>query len=257
VGEWRGKPVARVGELQSRNLAVGQTRVGARVLGIWIDIVRTTLGRPRVPVGGALGHVEDGAARRVVVDDPIGKTIERVALADELTSDRIDFGQRHPVGRRPLVDAYQLRRQHQRRQADDRHIQGDAVVVGGIALRDSESLAAALRGADVVVEARAAAVDALHDDHCRIVRLLHLLVAEVRDRFLVKPPVVRSRTDRERPAAAAPGSERYLVSGIAAVGGKAARDQRRARRSAAGEIRHDAVVPAAPDLGGATTPRCR
>ena len=63
-----------------------------------------------------------------------------------------DLGRRHPVGDRLLVDANQLRREHQRREVHDRNVGDDAVVVGGIALRDGQRFASALRRADVVVE---------------------------------------------------------------------------------------------------------
>ena len=120
--------------------------------------VRAALRRPRMAVRRALADVEDRPARHVVVDDAVRQAVERVALPHELAADRVDLRPRHPVGRRLLLDADQLGREHQRREIDDRHVGGDAVVVGGIPLRDGQRFAPALRRADVVVEPRPFAV---------------------------------------------------------------------------------------------------
>src|SRR5690606_19470226 len=116
--------------------------------------------------------------------------VELVALADELGADRRSLAGGHPVGSRLFLDADQLRREHQGGEAEDRHVGNDAVVVGRITLRDGEGFAATLRTADVIVETRTFAVDALDDHHRRVVRLLHLHVAEVPDGLVVQRPVV-------------------------------------------------------------------
>ena len=207
-------------------------------------------------VGRAAAQVEDRAAGHVVVHDAVDQAVEPVALPHELAADRVDLGRRHPVGRRLLVNANELGREHQRREVHDRHVGRDAVVVGRIALRDGQRFAAALRRADVVVEARALAVHALDQHHRGVVRLLHLRVAEVADRFVVERPVLIGRRGR-RPAAAA--ERRQLVARVAAVGGEAALQQRRSTGAelAAGEVRNDAVDAAAAHLRRPAVPRRR
>ena len=81
-------------------------------------------------------------------------------------------------------------RKHQGRETDNRHLRCNAVVVGRIALRDSQCLAAALRRTDKVVEPWPLTVQAFDENHRRIVSLLHLHVAEVLDCFVAESPVV-------------------------------------------------------------------
>ena len=173
----------------------------------------------------------------------------------------------HPVGQRLFLDANQLGREHQRREAHDRHVGDDAVVVGRIALGDGQRFAAALRRADVVVEARPLAVQPLDEHHRGVVRLLHLHVAEVGDRLVVERPVVRGGVVARRggwPRRAAPprrgrtaaaGAEAGLVSRIAAVGDEAARqERRRARAGTPGQVGDGAVHAAAAQLDRAAGP---
>ena len=142
----------------------------------------------------ALLDVEDRAARHVVVDDAVGEAVERVALPHELAANGVDLRRGDPVGERLLLNADQLGREHQRREADDRHVSGDAVVIGRVTLRDGQRFAASLRRSDVVVELRPGAVQPLDDDDRGVMRLLHLHVAEIGDRFVVECPVVARRT---------------------------------------------------------------
>ncbi len=152
VRERRGKRVAAVDELERRDLPVGEAGGCRRIGRIGIDVVRTPLRGPGLAASGALLHVEDGAARHVVVDDPVGEAVEAVALPHELAADGIHLGARHPVGERLLLTPDQPGREHQRREVDDGHVGDDAVVVVWIALGDGQRFAAALRRADVVVD---------------------------------------------------------------------------------------------------------
>jgi hypothetical protein len=63
--------------------------------------------------GRALLHIEDLAARDVVVDEAVHQTVELVALAHELASNGIDLGVGHPIIERFLLDTVQRSRQHQ------------------------------------------------------------------------------------------------------------------------------------------------
>jgi hypothetical protein len=101
----------------------------------------------------------------------------------------------------------------------NRHVGSDAVVVGGIPLRHGQPFAPALRRADVVIEARPLAVHARDQRHRGVVRLLHLRVAEVPDRFVAEGPILVGRCGR-RSAAAAEG--RQLMARVAAVRGEPA-----------------------------------
>ena len=195
---------------------------------------------------------------------PSASPSSAVALPHELAANGVHLGRRHPVRQRLLVDANQLGRQHQRREADDRHVRGDAVVVGRIPLRDGQRLAAALRRADVVVEPRPLTVRALDDDHRRVVRLLHLRVAEVLDRLVVQRPVVcrvgsGARGGRRR---AAPAPERRS-DGRSRCRRSRSRDRAATgparpvhRRSDWGRCRSCRRRPAAP-RGATTTPAAR
>ena len=162
-----------------------------RIGRIGIHVVRTTFGCPRLAPCRALLDVEDGAARLIVVDDPVGEPVEAVALAHELATDRIHLGARHPVGERLLLNPDEPGREHQRREVDDRDVRDDAVVVVGIALRDRQRLATALRRADVVVHGRLPAIRPLDEHHRRVAGLLHLHVAEVLDRLVNERPLRR------------------------------------------------------------------
>ena len=66
-------------------------------------------------VGRTLAHVEDGAARHVVIDDAVRESVELVALADELAANRFDLRRSHPVRQRLLLNADQLRAQASRK----------------------------------------------------------------------------------------------------------------------------------------------
>ena len=142
VCERRGEGVAGVGELERRHLPIGETGVGRGVGRIRIDVAGAALRRPRVTSALALRNVEDLATRHVVVDDAVGEAVERVALAHELAANGVDLRRGDPVGERLLLDANQLGSEHQRREADDRHVCGDAVVIGRVTLRDGERFAA-------------------------------------------------------------------------------------------------------------------
>src|SRR5688500_13673819 len=95
-----------------------------------------------------LRDVEDRAAPHVVVDHAVGETVEGVGLSHDVAAYSVDLGRRDPVGERLLLDANQFGREHGRGETDDWHRGGNAVVVGGIALRDGERLATALRRPD-------------------------------------------------------------------------------------------------------------
>ena len=145
-----------------------------------------------------------------------------------------------------------------RREVHNRHVGRDAVVVGGIALRHREAFAAALRRADVVVEARPLAVQPRDQHHRGVVRLLHLRIAEVPDHFVVERPVLvgwRGRRRGGRPAAART-ERRQLMARVAAVRGEAALQKRRPGRAEldTGQVRDDAVNPAAAELRRAAVP---
>ena len=239
VLERRGKRVAAVDELERRDLSVGQAGGGRGIGRIGIDVVRAALRCPRLAPLGALLDVEDGAARLIVVDDPIGEPVEAVALTHELAADRIDLGARHPVGERLLLNPDEPGREHQRREVDDGDIRDDAVVVVGIALRHRQRFAAALRRADVVVHGRLAAIRPLDEHHRRVARLLHLHVAEVLDRLVDERPLRRVLD---------------AVARVAPVGDDALGRPDRAA-AAAGEVGDDAVHPAAAELRGAQRPR--
>ena len=134
-----------------------------------------------------------------------------------------------------------------RGEVDDRHVGDDAVVVGRIALRDGQRFASALRAADVVVEARTFAIDALHDDHRGVVRLLHLHVAEVVDGLVVERPVVATAGSAARRATtrgAPPASRTRRTRRSAGRGGhRPGRDRR------AGTTRASGRRPARPHRG--------
>ena len=186
----------------------------------------------------SLTDVEDGAARHVVVDDPIDEAIEIVTLPHELAADRVHLGARHPVGHRLLLDADEPRRQHQRREVDDGDVGDDAVVVVWITLGNRQRFAPALRRADVVTDARPGAIHALDEDHRRVVGLLHLQVAEVLDRLVHEGPFRRVF---------------HRVAGVAPVCDDAlCRPHRRATTSA--KVGNHAVHPAATELRGAQRP---
>jgi len=204
----------------------------------------------------ALLYVEDCAAGHVVVDHAVRKAVEFVALAHELAADRVDLGRRHPIGQRLLLNADQFRRKHQRGEAEDRDLGGDAVVVGGVALRHSQSFAAALRGAEEIVVPRVLAVGALDQNHGGVVRLLELHVAEIGDGLVIDGPLVGGRIGGAKTGCAghahppaAHSEAAHLVARIATVGGETLRKQRRpAATDAAGQHRNRAVHAAPAQL---------
>ena len=158
-----------------------------------------------------------------------------------MTSPRIalTFAERHPVGGGLLLNPDEFRGQHQRGEVHNRHVRRDAVVVGRIALRHRQRLAAALRGTDVIVVLGLRAVHALHQHHGGIVRLLHLHVAEVLDRFVIQPPVdprarAAARRDGRTPASGGPNRCRRWRSRAA---GATVRRRRTHHRQRAGRCR--------------------
>ena len=75
----------------------GQAGSGARVGWIGIDVIRTALCGPRLSIGQTLAHVEDSPAADVVIDDPVGQSIQLVTLAHEFAADGVHFGWSDPV----------------------------------------------------------------------------------------------------------------------------------------------------------------
>ncbi len=196
----------------------------------------------------ALFHIEGFAASHVVVDDSVDEAVEFVALPHELAADGIDLRGSDPVRLRLFVNADQRRPQHQRREANDRHVGGDAVIVVRISLGNGQSLAASLRSSDEVIVLGFAPVQALDQHHGGIMRLLQLHVAEIADRLFVQRPIVgRGFGWRCSPRRAS--AEACLMAGVAAIGHIALRE-RRARQH-----RDRAVHAAASQLHGAAVPR--
>ena len=154
--------VSAVDQLERRDLAVGKARCRTRILRIGFNVVRTPLGGPGIPVGRALAHVENGSARHVVINDAVRKSIEFVALPDEFGANGFGLRGSHPIGRRLFLDADQFRSQHQRREADDRDVSGNAVVIGGITLSDRQRFTSTLRRADEIVIAGPRSVESFY-----------------------------------------------------------------------------------------------
>jgi len=194
----------------------------------------------------ALFHVEDGSAGHVVVDDAVNEAIQFVALTHELAANGIDLSGGDPVRLRFFMDADQRGTEHQRREADDRHIGGNAVVVVRIALGHGQSFSSALRGSDEVVVLGLASVQPLDQHHRGIMRLLELHVTQVPNRLLVQRPVVGSPVTSCRSA-----PEAHLVAGVAAISHEALR--KRATR----QHRDRAVHASATHLYSTAVPRGR
>ncbi len=144
IGQRCRKQIGAVNHLQGRDLAVGQTCLRARIRGIGIAVARAAFCGPGIASFLALFDIEKRAAGHVVIDDPVCESIQFVALPHEFAADGVHFGGSNPVGQRFFLNPDQFRRQHQRREAHDRHVRDDAVVIGGIPLSYREGLAAAL-----------------------------------------------------------------------------------------------------------------
>ena len=73
-----------------------------------------------------------------------------------------------------MADADPLGSKHEGREAHDRHIRCNAVVVGWITLRDRERFASTLGRTDEVIEPRPLTIQAFYEYHRRIVSFLEL-----------------------------------------------------------------------------------
>src|SRR5690606_28945252 len=135
------------------------------------------------------------------------------------------------------------------------HVGDDAVVISRIALRDGERLAPSLRSADVVVEARPLAVNALDDDHRGIAGLFHLHEAEVLDGLVMQRPVVGAGWRRGHATGKAGRRTAGGCTGSTGTTGRAART-RRSRAGAAGWSARAWCTSAAGAAWRATRSRC-
>ncbi len=105
---------------------------------------RAAFGGPGIASFLALFDIENRVASHVIIDDPVGESIQFVALPHEFAADGVHFGGSYPIRQWFFLNSNQLRGKHQRREAHDRHVRDDAVVIGGIPLSYGEGLAAAL-----------------------------------------------------------------------------------------------------------------
>ena len=246
MSQRRGELVAAINDFQCGDLPIGKTCRGRGVGRIRIGVIGTPFGGPRIASRRPLAQVEDRAASHVVIDDAIGESVKLVALPDELRANRFRLRRRNPIGRWLFLDADQLGTKHERGEADNRNVGRNAVVVGRIALRHGQRLASALRAADVIVIDRASAIETLHENHCGVVGLLHLHVAEVLYGFVAECPVVTRWCTRGGCPARPRTEAALLVSGIASVGREPELQQ--IRCFTGGQVGNRAVHPTASKL---------
>src|SRR5581483_12032630 len=76
-------------------------------------------------------------------------------------------------------------------------------VIRRVSLNHRQCFAPALRRAKVIIKPRAFAVNPFHDDHGRVVSLLHLHVTEIADRLLIRRPIIPGAAAHSHAAEAA------------------------------------------------------